>query len=295
MRYIITGANGFIGNFIARSLAKEGCQILAIYRNRFPENLSGVQNIDLLQGDLRHIEKMSSTYDVLIHCASDQPETCDDAAELYKSNVEGASNIYKHSISAGVRYIIYLSSMAVYGRVSESVISEKTDAAATDSYGLSKLMCEESLKAEVTDGNLHSAISIRMPSIVGYKSHSNFLSNIFSSIRSNKPIKISNPDGLFNNVVHVSDLFSFIQSLCSTFTKGYTVCNIASKEPAYLLDIIKIMYRGVKQREEIEVICSNKKPFTICTEKCVELGFDAPRTLETIRKYVHDYIAVMIN
>ena len=95
--------------------------------------------------------------------------------------------------------------MSVYGKIKTNVISEQTSRNNQDSYGLSKFKMEQYLKKNSKKYNLNYAI-FRLPGVIGYKSNHNFLSEKIKKIRNNEQIKISNPNFLFNNVVHVKNL-----------------------------------------------------------------------------------------
>ena len=75
MRVLISGANGLLGNNLARTALKRGLQVASVSRsdpkNRAFEGL----DIDVYQGDLAERESLSQVFenrfDVIIHCAAD--------------------------------------------------------------------------------------------------------------------------------------------------------------------------------------------------------------------------------
>ena len=71
MRFLVTGANGFLGSYIVQQLLKRGYEVRAMTRRR-DETLSG-HNVENVLGDVRDIEAVVSAttgIDTVIHTAA---------------------------------------------------------------------------------------------------------------------------------------------------------------------------------------------------------------------------------
>jgi UDP-glucose 4-epimerase len=207
---VVTGAGGFVGGFLAGWLAGRGHTVTAISRRAMqPADENESSRLAWRRADLREPNALPSQFDALIHCAAEIPARLPDPERLYQFNLEGAGNAFREAVAAGVRSIVFLSSMSVYGTVADPVVTEDTPPRDPDPYGRAKLDCERLLEACVKEG-LSSGLAIRLPGTVGKGSHHNFLSDVMTRVLSDQPVHANNPDALFNNIVYVGDLAAFL-------------------------------------------------------------------------------------
>ena len=149
MRLFVTGATGFVGSHVARMAAEQGAELRLLTRW-----CSKTQNLpkgaELVQGDLREPAKFAAALrgcDALIHVAADYRLWVPDPAEMYKANVEGTRELLRLAREAGVRRVVYTSSVATMGfRKDASVVDEETPVSEADMIGhykRSKWMAEQ--------------------------------------------------------------------------------------------------------------------------------------------------------
>jgi dihydroflavonol-4-reductase len=149
MRLFLTGATGFVGSHVARLAAEQGAELRLLTRQS--SNLSNLpKSAELVQGDLREPAAFASALrdcDALIHIAADYRLWVPDPAEMYKANVEGTRELLRLAREAGVRRVVYTSSVATMGfRKDRSVVDEQTPVAESDMIGhykRSKWMAEQ--------------------------------------------------------------------------------------------------------------------------------------------------------
>jgi dihydroflavonol-4-reductase len=101
-------------------------------------------------GDLREPEKFASALagcDALIHVAADYRLWVPDPAEMYKANVEGTRELLRLAREAGVRRVVYTSSVATMGfKKDGTIVDEETPLSEADMIGhykRSKWMAEQ--------------------------------------------------------------------------------------------------------------------------------------------------------
>jgi dihydroflavonol-4-reductase len=121
MLAFITGATGFLGSHVARVLAEQGAGLRLLVRPT--SDLRNVEdlNADRVVGDLRDaasIEKALSGCEVVFHVAADYRLWVRDPDEMYRSNVEGTRSLLEAARKQGVRRIVYTSSVATMGFIS---------------------------------------------------------------------------------------------------------------------------------------------------------------------------------
>ena len=121
MKAFVTGATGFVGSHVARELAIQGADLRLLVRASSPtRNIDGLQ-AERVVGDLREPESLRTAIagcDVVFHVAADYRLWTRDAADMqsmYGSNVEGTRALIDAARQAGVRRIVYCSSVATMG------------------------------------------------------------------------------------------------------------------------------------------------------------------------------------
>ncbi len=104
---------------------------------------------DVVVGDLRRPEGFKSALagcDALIHVAADYRLWVPDPAEMYQANVEGTRELLRLAREAGVRRVVYTSSVATMGFHGDAVVDEETPVSEADMIGhykRSKWMAEQ--------------------------------------------------------------------------------------------------------------------------------------------------------
>jgi dihydroflavonol-4-reductase len=127
MLAFVTGATGFLGSHVARVLAEQGAELRLLVRPTSDlRNLDGL-NGDRVVGDLRDaalIEKAIAGCDVVFHVAADYRLWVRDSGEMYRSNVEGTRGVIEGARRQGVRRVVYTSSVATMGFISQHAAAE---------------------------------------------------------------------------------------------------------------------------------------------------------------------------
>ena len=115
---LVTGASGFIGGHVARLLAQRGERVRVLIRPS--SDLRGIAdlNVDRVTGDLRDPESLQRAVagcDLVYHVAADYRLWARDPDELYRANVDGTQNVLEAARRAGVRRVVYTSTVGCIG------------------------------------------------------------------------------------------------------------------------------------------------------------------------------------
>jgi len=137
MRLFVTGATGFVGAHVARLAAAQGAELRLLTRVTSKlENLP--KGADVVVGDLRAPEGFASALqgcDAVVHVAADYRLWVPEPVEMYKANVEGTRALLRLAREAGVRRVVYTSSVATMGFHGHAVVDEETPVSEADMIG----------------------------------------------------------------------------------------------------------------------------------------------------------------
>ena len=181
MNILLTGSNGFLGQYLSQFLAEKGYSILAHTRKAQTFDHPNIHNINFdLNDNLDNIDL--NQVEVIIHCAGRahvMHETAASPLEAYRqTNVQGTLNLAQKAVQSGVKRFIYLSSIKVNGEQTAAQPFKPSDTVNTDDpYGLSKYEAEQALLALSQRTGLEVVI-IRPVLIYGPKVKANFKSMV---------------------------------------------------------------------------------------------------------------------
>jgi len=149
MRALVTGATGFVGAAVARALIRAQWQVRALARSGSDRsNLRGL-SVEVREGDLNQpasLQPALADCEALFHVAADYRLGARDPEQLYRTNVEGTRAILTAARAAGVKRIVYTSSVATVGIPKDGTPGEEETPVALENmighYKRSKFLAE---------------------------------------------------------------------------------------------------------------------------------------------------------
>jgi dihydroflavonol-4-reductase len=159
VRALVTGATGFVGAAVARALLAEGWQVRALVREGSDRRNVAPLAVEQAVGELTDagsMERALAGCEAVFHAAADYRLWAPRPQELYRTNVEGTANLLEAAARAGVRRIVYTSSVATIGLPADGRPgAEDTPAGLADMIGhykRSKFLAEERARAAAAAG-----------------------------------------------------------------------------------------------------------------------------------------------
>ena len=146
---LVTGAAGFLGSHLSEKLAEMGYKVIGIDNmiGGYPDNIP--KNISFMEIDCCNLEKVKSVMkgiDVVFHCAATAHEGLSvfSPFEITKNNYLASVSVFSAAADAGVKRIVFCSSMARYGS-QKHPFKETMDPNPVDPYAISKVAAEQVL------------------------------------------------------------------------------------------------------------------------------------------------------
>lgn len=163
---LVTGANGFVGSFVARRLCEAGLRVRALVRRPEADEAVRALGAEPVRGDVTDPEAvlaaLAGTHAV-VHCAATGST---DLAEAGHVNVIGTEVMLEAANAVGCERFVQLSSLAVYDLVGRDVVDEDTPRVREGRpYALTKAEADQRVLEAIARGL--PAVILRPPAILG--------------------------------------------------------------------------------------------------------------------------------
>jgi nucleoside-diphosphate-sugar epimerase len=210
VKAFVTGATGFIGGHVARKLRERGDEVAALVRS--PDKASALreQGCELVEGDLSDVEAIGRGVegrDAVFHVgavykvgvpASEHPAMLD-------ANVRGTERVLDAAVEAGVKRIVYLSTVNCFGNTRGKVVDEsygRPDRDFLSYYDETKFMAHELAQDRMAGGA--PIVMVQPGAVYGPGDHSE-VGNMIDQARTGKlKLKLFPETGLM--LCHVEDV-----------------------------------------------------------------------------------------
>jgi nucleoside-diphosphate-sugar epimerase len=150
VRVLVTGATGFTGGHLARSLAARGHAVTALVRDERRAAPLQEAGVALAPGDLRDraaIERASSGAEVVYHIAAIYRQAGLRDDEYRAVNALAVETVIEAARAAGVRRVVHCSTVGVHGDVEHPPAGEDAPLRPGDVYQVTKLEGERLARA----------------------------------------------------------------------------------------------------------------------------------------------------
>ncbi len=161
---LVTGVSGFVGAAVARVMAADGWSVRGLARPTSPAtNLDGFPG-EIVRGDMldrASIERALEGCTALAHVAADYRLWAPDPEEIVRHNREGTRAVMEAALAAGVKRIVYTSSVATIAPLEGGAAGEDrplTEQTAIGAYKRSKVVAERLVEQMVAERGLPAVI-----------------------------------------------------------------------------------------------------------------------------------------
>ena len=233
------GGSGFVGSFLIKELHNYKVGNLDKNSSPFFDNITKI-------GDIRNFDEIKipkGTRNVVLLAA----EHRDDVSPIslyYDVNVQGTKNVLKAMDKAGVKNIIFTSSVAIYG-LNKSNPDENHLEDPFNHYGKSKWQAEEVIKEWYENDPEGKSITILRPTVIFGERNRGNVYNLLKQISSGKFLMIGKGQNK-KSMAYVGNIVTFIKSRLDKNESGYHVFNYADKPDYTMTELTQVIEDKMK-------------------------------------------------
>ncbi|MDD4929271.1 MAG: SDR family oxidoreductase [Gallionella sp.] len=218
MKFLVTGANGFVGRALCVELHERGFAVRAAVRSA-NAGLDDCEReiVGAIDGKTDWSAALSCV-DTVIHLAARvhvmHDDSADPLAEFCKVNVAGTERLARSAAAVGVKRFVYVSSIKVNGEATDGVrrFSETDIPDPQDPYGVSKWEAEQALHRVAKETGLE-VVMVRPPLVYGAGVKGNF-AQMLKVLAKGIPLPLASVENL-RSLIYVGNLADAL-ILCAT-------------------------------------------------------------------------------
>lgn len=224
-RILITGSNGFIGNYFINN-----------YKSKY-----NIKTFSFLKDDINTLD--CNTIDIVFHLSALVHQMGGASANEYeKINVIQTIELAKKAKESGIKHFVFMSTVKVYGEETNSKYIENTVCNPEDDYGKSKLKAEQELQ-KLEDENFKISI-IRTPIVYGYGVKANIknLINLVNKVPVLPFGKIKNK----RSMVYIGNLSHLVYEIITQEKQGIFLAS--DDEPLSTTRLIELIAKNLDKK-----------------------------------------------
>ena len=162
MRVLVTGATGFTGGHLARGLAAQGREVVALVRDDGRAGSLRTDGITLAKGDIRDadaVERAAAGAEVVYHIAAIYRQAGLREDEYRAVNARAVATVIEAAARAGVKRVVHCSTVGVHGDVEHPPANEDAPLKPGDIYQVTKLEGERVAREAAASTGVEVAIA----------------------------------------------------------------------------------------------------------------------------------------
>jgi UDP-glucuronate 4-epimerase len=247
MRYLVTGAAGFIGSHLVEALERGGHDVVGLdsFTDYYDPALKeeNARGHDVRRIDLETDELDLAGFDGVFHLAG-QPgvRSFGDVFPLYlHRNVLATQRLFEAAAAAGVR-VVWASSSSIYGDAESYPTREDADPRPRSPYGITKLACEHLARAYATDFGLE-AVALRYFTVYGPRQRPDmFMTRVVTALADGGSFEVYGDGSASRSFTYVADAAAASLAAMERGRSG-RVYNVGGGEIATVGEAIALLER----------------------------------------------------
>jgi UDP-glucose 4-epimerase len=247
---------------------------------------AGVKTVVVELSDSVAVSRALDGQDLVVHAAGTSLHGHLSAREeerMWRDNVTASSVLARLAFSEGVKRFVYLSSLSVYGKYINDVVTQHTPPMPTEAYGKSKLCAEEVINCEFSG---RAILALRLPSVLGSGARRHWIARTRALMQADAPVSVFNPEVPFNNAVWIEDLSGLVKEWITDPQSTSLTAPIASTDPIRVLEVVESMRFFLNSKSSITITSYSCPSFWIDDATArLALGYQSCTTRGALQNY----------
>lgn len=188
-KVFVTGGTGFLGAYIIRELVDRNYHVTALRRSAnlpffIPPDI--LQKVKWIQGDILDVsvlEEAMEDAEMVIHAAAKVSTNPKERREMYKTNIDGTTNMVNVALEKDIKKFVYVSSVAALGRNENGATVDEgkqwEEKKLQSHYAISKYHAEMEVWRAMAEGL--DAVIVNPSTILGFGDWNNTSCALFKS------------------------------------------------------------------------------------------------------------------
>ncbi len=247
MRYLVTGAAGFVGSHLVEALESASHDAVGLdsFTDYYDPALKeeNARGREVLRVDLEQDELDFGGYDGVFHLAG-QPgmRSFGDVFPLYlRRNVLATQRVFEAAAAAGIR-VVWASSSSVYGDAESYPTAEDAEPQPRSPYGITKLACEHLARAYGIDFGL-DAVALRYFTVYGPRQRPDmFMTRVVIALAEDGSFELYGDGSQSRSFTYVADAVAATIAAMDAGRKG-AIYNVGGGEEASVREAIVLLER----------------------------------------------------
>lgn len=239
MKIAVTGATGFVGTNLVRTLDAAGAEVVPIVRRA-----TGLANEQVVFGFERAaLRPALAGCEAVVHAAAVMHRRGATLDEYEALNVRGTQALCEAAEDAGVRRMVLLGSVKVYGEGPFERVTEETPVGGDLGYAFTKLQAERILQAAEPDF-ADGVCILRLVPVYGIGDKGNVRAMILNAARGT--LVVPGPGLTEKSLVHVSKVAEAVAEAVHSTHRGVYI--VADPKPPTMRKLADSITRALGRR-----------------------------------------------
>ena len=230
----IIGGSGFVGSFLIKELHDYKVGNLDKNPSPFFDNIT-------VNGDIRYLDEIKipvGTKSVVL-LAAEHRDDVSPTSLYYDVNVQGTKNVLQAIDKAGVKNLIFTSSVAIYGLNKENP-DETYLEDPFNHYGKSKWQAEKAIKEWYENDPKEKSITIIRPTVIYGERNRGNVYNLLKQISSGKFVMVGKGKNK-KSMAYVGNIVALIKNRLDKVESGCHIFNYADKPDFSMTELVSVI------------------------------------------------------
>jgi GlcNAc-P-P-Und epimerase len=231
---LIIGGSGFVGTFLINLIGQEKCINIDKNPSNFYNNITKIS-------DIRFPEqiKFNKGFKTVVLLAAEHRDDVSPTSKYYDVNLVGTKNVLDKMDIAGIKNIIFTSSVAIYG-LDKNNPNENHIKDPFNHYGKSKWQAEQIIREWYDKDSAGKSVTIIRPTVIFGERNRGNVYNLLKQISSGKFLMVGKGENK-KSMAYVKNVVAFIKDRLEKEDSGYHIFNYADKPDFNMNELVSII------------------------------------------------------